>query len=104
QYRNAFGASVALWWVGNSALDVAPYAYDARVQKLMLLGGVTGNDVPGYHDWNNLLRWTGYLDQAHTIGLAFWWAGVLIMGIALGWGLLLLIQQVRHLQTEPNLF
>jgi len=26
-----------------------------RAQQLILLGGVTGRDQPGYHDWNNLL-------------------------------------------------
>jgi hypothetical protein len=54
--EDVFAASFALWWTGQNFIDMAPYINDARAQSLMLLGGVTGEDVPGYHDWNNILR------------------------------------------------
>jgi len=51
RYKNPFGASVALWWLAESMMDVAPYINDARNGQLMLLGGVTGREADyGYHD------------------------------------------------------
>jgi hypothetical protein len=50
-----FAASIGLWWTGQSFMDVAPYIDDALEQKLVLLGGRTGADAPGNHDWNNIL-------------------------------------------------
>jgi hypothetical protein len=37
--RDPFGASVALWWVGENFLDIAPYVNNARAGQLPLLGG-----------------------------------------------------------------
>ena len=45
--RDAFGASLALWWFGQSMMDCAPYIGDARALQLPLLGGGTGADRPG---------------------------------------------------------
>jgi hypothetical protein len=61
--RDNFGASIGLWWCGQSVMDLAPYINDARDLKLMLLGGGTGQDRPGMHDWENILldlRWIEY--------------------------------------------
>jgi hypothetical protein len=96
KHRNAFGGAVALWWIGDSLVDVAPYAYDARAQELLLLGGVTGRDVPGYHDWNNMLGTLGWLQHDHLIGELFYAAGAACMLGALSWGALLLVQQARQ--------
>jgi hypothetical protein len=99
KYRNAFGGAVALWWLGHSLLDLAPYIYDGRKQTLMLLGGVTGRDAPGYHDWNNLLWEFGQLHRAETFGgAARLVAGAIMIG-ALAWGAALLWRQhkvARH--------
>lgn len=49
--RDPFGASVALWWVGENFLDIAPYMNDARAGRLPLLGGNFGHSAPyGFHD------------------------------------------------------
>ena len=40
--RDSFGASIGLWWLGQSLMDLAPYINDARDLQLMLLGGGTG--------------------------------------------------------------
>ena len=92
--RDPFGASVGLWWVGQSLLDVAPYVYDARLQELMLLGGVTGRDASGYHDWNNILGMLGWLSADQTIARGVYWVGTLLMVIALSWGGLLMYRQI----------
>jgi hypothetical protein len=37
--RDPFAASVALWWIGQNFLDLAPYINDARAGDLPLVGG-----------------------------------------------------------------
>lgn len=93
--RDNFGASLALWLLGVSLLDVAPYMYDALDPQLMLLSGMTGKD--GDHDWIYLLGSTGMLRQAQTLGRATRWLGVATMLCANGWGAYLLWRQYRRL-------
>mgnify|MGYP000259135539 CR=1 FL=1 len=84
--KDGFSGSACLWWAGQSMKDVAPYIADARALRLPLLGGGTGADNPGTHDWANLLRPLGMLNEdiriasiADTIG-----SGLIL--IALVWG------------------
>lgn len=93
RHGNAFGASVTLWWTGQSLIGLAPYIADARSQELVLLGGVTGRDSPGYHDWNNLLRWTGLLFQDVSIARFTHLLGAGFIVLALAWGAFLLWKQ-----------
>ena len=93
RHRDPFGASVALWWLGQSLMDLAPYIYDARVQNLQLLGGGTGRDRPGSHDWHNLLGRMGLLEADHALAWLVDATGVLLMLAALAWGGLLLRRQ-----------
>ena len=65
--KDGFAASVCLWWTGQSLMDLAPYIGDARALRLPLLGGGTGADVPGMHDWANILRRLGWLDYDQQI-------------------------------------
>jgi len=66
-YNNdAFGATVALWWFAESLMDLAPYINDARDLQLILLGGVTGQEVEG-HDWEYLLANLGWSQYDHTL-------------------------------------
>jgi hypothetical protein len=44
--RYPFGGPVALWWEGESFLDIAPYMFDARAGQLPLLGGDFGHSAP----------------------------------------------------------
>jgi hypothetical protein len=81
--RDPFAASLGLWWFGQSLLDLAPYIYDARAGEMLLLGGVTGRDVPGYHDWENLLGRFGALAYDHA--LAGWTYGLGVLAILLAW-------------------
>ena len=82
---NRVGAAFSTWWCGQVLTGVAAYAADARAGRLVLLGGVTGADRPGYHDWNNLLRWTGLLEADHAIGWTIHLAGVGLMLVAIAW-------------------
>ncbi len=83
--RDVFGAACALWWTGQSLIDAAPYIYDARAGQLMLLGGVTGQEAPEFHDWHNILGRLGLLSWDHSIAYATKGAGVILIFSALAW-------------------
>lgn len=83
--RDAFGAAVAMWWLGESFLDIAPYINDARDLNLILIGGVTGKDVIDYHDWEYILRQLGLLRLDHALAWAAHLTGAILMLVAIGW-------------------
>jgi len=91
--KAAVGAAVCTWWLGQNFVDLAPYIADARAQQLLLLGGVTGWDVPGYHDWNTILAHLGWLEHDGLIARIAWDTGRVLMVGALVWGLYLLVLQ-----------
>lgn len=93
---NPFGATVGLWWLGESFLDIAPYMNDARAGQLMLLGGVTGSEVEDYHDWEVLLTKLGWMQYDHLIARLTFAIGVVFMLLALAWGGYLLVQQYTY--------
>jgi hypothetical protein len=95
--RDAFAASIGLWWLGQSFLDVAPYINDARAMQLTLLGGVTGRDVPGYHDWESILRDLGWLQYDHTLAGLAYLTGAALMLLAIAWGAAVLYLQYKNL-------
>lgn len=74
------GATVPLWWLGQSCWNVSVYIKDARAQELPLVGG-------GEHDWAILLGETGLLPRDQAIGGAVFLIGVLIYAVAviMGW-------------------
>jgi hypothetical protein len=93
--RNPFAASVGLWWVGQNLLDVAPYINDARAGQIPLIGGGSGRDRPGFHDWTNLLGDLGLLHRDHGIAALVDGLGVLVMLLAMAWGGLLLWREYQ---------
>lgn len=93
--RDPFGASVALWWMAESVMDVAPYINDARAMDLLLLGGVTGKETDG-HDWNNLLSMLGWLEYDHRLAHLAYNLGSALMLAACAWGGLLLLRHYRR--------
>ncbi len=97
--HDPFGASVGLWWVGQNFTDIAPYINDARALDLMLLGGVTGKDVDGYHDWQHILGTLGWLEYDHTLAKLSHALGTLLMLLALAWGGTVLYLQCKHRQS-----
>ena len=100
KHENAFGGAVALWWLGQSAMDLAPYVYDARSGQLLLIGGFIGRERPGSHDWTNLLGKLGMLDYAHALGTFTNFVGMVVMILALAWGGYLVYLQYRNLDRR----
>lgn len=98
--RDAFGASLALWWLGQSLMDCAPYINDARDLKLMLLGGGTGADRPGMHDWENILLDLGLIQHERKIALAADRLGELMLLLGLAWGARILWMQYETLRSK----
>jgi hypothetical protein len=91
---NPFGVAVAVWWTGQSLVDLAPYIADAQALRLVLLGGRTGAEVDG-HDWEYLLTTLGMLHRARPLGAVAHVAGLLVMGGALAFGAAILARQWR---------
>ncbi|MDH4304883.1 MAG: hypothetical protein OEV53_12555 [Nitrospira sp.] len=87
--HDPFGASVALWWMAESMMDIAPYINDARALDLMLLGGVTGKETDG-HDWNNILTMLNLLEWDHRLAHLIYNLGILLMFASFLWGGVLL--------------
>jgi len=101
RHLNSFGAAVATWWAGESLIELAPYIGDARSQRLELLGGVTGSDAPGYHDWNNILSRLDLLAYDHGLAKAAHLLGTLLILLGLAWGGYLLMRQYRNREGFP---
>ena len=100
KHENPFGGAVALWWLGQSTMDLAPYIYDARSGQLLLIGGFIGRERPGSHDWTNLLGWLGMLDYGHALGTFTNFVAMVVMILALAWGAYLLYLQYRNLDRR----
>jgi len=88
--KDAFGASIALWWFAQSLMDLVSYINDAKSQEMWLLGGVQGKDMPGIHDWNNILAQLNLLDSAYSIAGFVSWFAIFVMLLAFIWGGLIL--------------
>lgn len=83
-HQKPFSASIVLFWVGLSVLDVYVYAADAVVMQLPLLSGLTGAEG-GFHDWNYLLTETGLLGSTKLIAKMLRFTGtLLIVAAAIG--------------------
>lgn len=61
-----YSASIVVFWVGQSILNVFVYAQDAVVMQIVLLGGLTGSEG-SFHDWNYLLTETGLIGSTKTV-------------------------------------
>jgi hypothetical protein len=96
--RDPFGASIGLWLLGVSLLDVAPYVYDALHPQLMLLSGTTGEE--GGHDWIYLLSSMGLLPKAQLLGGLVHKLGALVVLLALGWGAWVLRRQYARVAGD----
>ena len=96
--RDPFGASIGLWLLGVSFLDLAPYVYDALHPQLMLLSGTTGEE--GGHDWIYLLKAMGMLKKAQTIGWFVHKLGVATVLLSLAWGAFILWKQHKNLAGD----
>jgi hypothetical protein len=95
--RDTFAASLTLWWLGESLMDLAPYINDARSLRLILLGGVTGREVSDYHDWEFILRKLGMLRYDHFLAHTANSIGIAFMIVTFAWGGYVLYRQYRNL-------
>lgn len=93
--KEHFAATVGMWWLGQSFMDIAPYMDDARAGQLMLLGGVTGSEVEDYHDWEIILTRLGMLQYDHVIARISFFCGALFMIAGLAWGATILYRQFQ---------
>lgn len=85
--RDPFGAAFAVWWLGESFIDLAPYIADARSLSLRLIGGNTGAEAPyGFHDWNFILNELDILSSDMKIAAAAHFTGAALMLAAIAWG------------------
>ncbi len=94
-----FAASIGLWWLGQSFMDTAPYINDALKQELILLGGRTGADAPGNHDWNNILGELNMLEKCYQFAALADKAGIMLMITAFLWGGYILKQQYANTRS-----
>ena len=72
-----YSASIVVFWLGQSLLNVYVYASDAVNMVLQLVGG-------GIHDWNWMLTTLGMLDYTKPIAALFRIAGTLVVFAAVG--------------------
>lgn len=93
--QEIFGGSITLWWCGQNCVDLAPYIDDAPYRALPL---TTGNESG--HDWGNLLTQWNALEQAHNYAVLSRRIGIVIMLLALAWGLWIVWQQYQNRTSE----
>jgi hypothetical protein len=74
--REFYSASVVLFWVGQSLLNVSVYLKDAAVMELPLVSVGGGDSI---HDWNWLLLKFNVLAHDQTIGNLVAGAGALVI-------------------------
>lgn len=78
-----FSASLVLFWVGQSILNVWVYADDAVRMQLVLTSGMTGSEG-SFHDWNYLLTETGLIGYHKAVSGLIRVAGTLTIFAASG--------------------
>ena len=94
--RDSFGASVSFWWFGENFVDIAPYINDARSLKLPLIGGNTGHSSPyGFHDWEYILKQTGFAEFDHLFARISFSIGIFIIVVSLVWAGILVAKQYK---------
>ena len=89
--RDNFTAALMLWWAGTQFLDIAPYVYDAKTPRHVLLTGRTGDT--GAHDFVDVLGDLGLLGRAHEVAWVAHKFGLLVMLAAWAWAGLILYRQ-----------
>ena len=76
--RSFYSASIVLFWVGQSILNVWVYAADAVVMQLVLTSGFTGSEG-SFHDWNYLLTTTGLISSTKIVAGIIRFIGTLVI-------------------------
>ena len=95
--RDTFGASIGLWLLGVSTMDVAPYMYDALYPQLTLLNGEVGE--AGGHDWIYIFNALHLLQHSQAIGFITHKTGLFVTLFANVWGAIIISKQYQISQT-----
>jgi hypothetical protein len=77
-----FSASVVLFWVGQSLINVYIYAADAVKMQLVLTSGMTGSEG-SFHDWNYMLTTLGMVNSTPTVAGLIRLLGTLVIVAAI---------------------
>lgn len=88
QKQDPFGASLMLWWTGQSFIDLSPYIKDAEYRGLPLIGGASED----FHDWGNLLTRLDMVESCYALARCSFVIGSLLILLSLYWAL----QVLRH--------
>ena len=91
--KDNFAASIMIWWMGQSFMDIAPYIADASERSIPLVGG---NGKEG-HDWGNLLEMLNWLPYDKTLAHISFNLGILCMLFSFVWGGYLLLKQYQKM-------
>ncbi|MCZ0932049.1 MAG: hypothetical protein OXJ52_02735 [Oligoflexia bacterium] len=98
--RKNFSASIMFWWLGQNFVDLAPYVYDAHDQAIILLGGGTGRDMPGYHDWRYLLTAMNLLPHYSKVAFLVNVFGKIILLLSFIWSAGVLHKKFLFLKSK----
>lgn len=78
------GGEVAGWEAEGCTSSTA--SIDLENPWRSALGGVTGTEMPDYHDWQILLGRLDWMRDDHAIARMSWETGAVVMVGALAWG------------------
>jgi hypothetical protein len=92
--RDNLAASLMLWWCGTQWIDLAPYAWDAKMPQHVLLTGQTGDTGP--HDYIEILGDLHLLRRAHEVAWVMHKLGLVLMLLAWIWGVYILWRQFQR--------
>ncbi|MGB3491172.1 MAG: hypothetical protein WBA57_00480 [Elainellaceae cyanobacterium] len=95
--KQRFAGAVALWWAGQSLLDVSLYIKDAQERMLPLLGG-----EGVMHDWHFILLDLRLLIHDDAVAALVYSLGILIYGVAIALGFYYAYQQPAHSHARHN--
>jgi len=99
--RTPFSAAIMLWWFGESMMDIAPYMADARALKLLLLGGVTGQEAAyGYHDFQFIFHQLNIMNYDKSIAAATFFLGRFFMVLSLVWAWAVVVLQIKNAKAD----
>jgi hypothetical protein len=88
-------APVALFFTGESTVDVSVYIRDAETRILPLLGGSHSK-----HDWATFLGQMDMLDWGVPLGNVFFISGLIISLGAIAWGVSLSYRMFQQTRLE----
>lgn len=78
------GIAFSVFWLGINFTEISFYAADAKLQALILISGMTGQEGGG-HDWHYMFQHLGLLNQSVPIGQFIFFVGCTCLFFAPFW-------------------